>query len=132
MKSKFSLIFAAAVLLGACSLTPTNKEQDSGEQSNEQGAVMEKKESIPSGAMATYTLDDVAKHNSSSDCWMVIDGGVYDVTSFIDKHPGGKVISFGCGKDASIFFHARGEKKEDHSDKAKQSKENFRVGSLAQ
>jgi hypothetical protein len=39
-----------------------------------------------------YTLADVAKHNSATDCWMVINDKVYDVTSFIDEHPGGDVI----------------------------------------
>lgn len=132
MKSKLSFIFAAAILLGACSLAPTNRQQSGDQKTNTPGAVMEKKDASPSGSTATYTKDDVAKHNSASDCWFVIDGGVYDVTSFIEKHPGGKVITMACGKDASLFFHARGKEKEDHSDQAKQSKENFRVGSLTQ
>lgn len=36
----------------------------------------------------SYTYEEVASHNSSSDCWTVIDSKVYDVSSFFGKHPG--------------------------------------------
>lgn len=50
------------------------------------------------------TMTEVAMHNSAADCWMVIDTDVLDVTSFVDKHPGGSVITDGCGKDATGYF----------------------------
>ena len=52
-----------------------------------------------------FTIADIAQHNQKTDCWMTIDGDVLNVTSFVDKHPGGKVIVEGCGKDASNYFH---------------------------
>ncbi|MBP7768791.1 cytochrome b5 domain-containing protein [Candidatus Woesebacteria bacterium] len=52
-----------------------------------------------------YTLADVQLHNTASDCWMAIDGSVYDVTSFISQHPS-PLITTGCGKDASAAFAA--------------------------
>ena len=39
-----------------------------------------------------FTLEEVAKHDNEDDCWMVINGKVYDVTDYIDDHPGGDVI----------------------------------------
>lgn len=44
----------------------------------------------------------VASHNTSSDCWAIIDGKVYDLTKWIAVHPGGKgPILRSCGKDVS-------------------------------
>ena len=55
----------------------------------------------------SYTITEVATHNLEADCWMVIEGKVYDVTKFIPGHPGGKAILNGCGKDATALFNER-------------------------
>lgn len=48
---------------------------------------------------------EVAKHNSKRDCWVVINGYVYDLTDFIPAHPGGPgVISVNAGKDVTAMF----------------------------
>ncbi|CAE7243112.1 CYB2 [Symbiodinium sp. CCMP2592] len=49
---------------------------------------------------------EVAKHNSNTDCWVVVDGQVLDVTSFLSEHPGGElVILIFAGKDATVEFN---------------------------
>lgn len=35
---------------------------------------------------------EVAKHNSRKSCWILLDSNVYDVTSFLSKHPGGAAM----------------------------------------
>lgn len=35
---------------------------------------------------------EVAKHNTPSSCWIVISGKVYDVTQYLEHHPGGAAI----------------------------------------
>lgn len=56
-------------------------------------------------ASTGYTLADVAQHSDPSDCWTAVNGNVYDVTAWIDQHPGGsKVIMGMCGRDASQSF----------------------------
>lgn len=52
-----------------------------------------------------YTLSDVAKHASESDCWTAINNSVYDLTSWISRHPGGPGPIKGlCGIDGSSGF----------------------------
>ena len=53
----------------------------------------------------TYTLADIASHNSPSDCWTTIDGKVYNITSFIPNHPGGSIIIRVCGRDGTALFN---------------------------
>merc|ERR1711998_1304 len=55
---------------------------------------------------ASFSLDDVAKHASDKDCWVVVNGEVLDVTDFMADHPGGKkAIMLFAGKDATDEFN---------------------------
>jgi len=53
-----------------------------------------------------YTMEEVAKHTTKGDCWVVVAGQVLDVTKFLSEHPGGElaIITFG-GKDATEEFN---------------------------
>lgn len=57
-------------------------------------------------AETTYTVAQVAQHNTASDCWLIISGQVYDVTNFIPIHPGGNAIVPYCGMDATAVFNS--------------------------
>ncbi len=53
-----------------------------------------------------YTLATVATHNTQADCWSAVNGSVYDLTSWVSRHPGGSRAIIGmCGKDASAAFN---------------------------
>jgi len=60
---------------------------------------------LPPG-MSAYSLEEVAKHTSKTDCWVVVDGKVMNVTSFLKDHPGGElaILTF-AGKDATEEFN---------------------------
>ena len=60
------------------------------------------------GGGGGITLADVAKHNTKTDCWVVVDGQVLDVTSFLSEHPGGElaILTF-AGKDATEEFNMK-------------------------
>lgn len=54
---------------------------------------------------AVYTYEEVAKHNQLKDAWVVIASKVYDITGFLDEHPGGEEIIFeNAGGDATEDF----------------------------
>lgn len=52
--------------------------------------------------MSKFSQADVGKHSTESDCWVTVHGKVYDVTNYLDEHPGGpEIIMDLAGKDAS-------------------------------
>ncbi len=52
-----------------------------------------------------YTLAEVSERDSAAECWVAIDGGVYDLTEWIRSHPGGSgAILNLCGKDGTTSF----------------------------
>jgi Cytochrome b5-like Heme/Steroid binding domain len=71
----------------------------------------------------SYTAAEVATHKNGLSCWLILDNKVYDVTTFIAKHPGGEAILRGCGKDATQMFAK-------HPESAKEMKEKFYIGDL--
>lgn len=52
-----------------------------------------------------YTSGEVAQHSSESSCWSIIEGSVYDLTSYVPRHPGGKreILNI-CGRDGTSLF----------------------------
>jgi cytochrome b involved in lipid metabolism len=53
---------------------------------------------------ATFSVSEVATHNSPTDCWIIIGGNVIEATNFIAAGLHNDEIQKGCGKDATIMF----------------------------
>jgi cytochrome b involved in lipid metabolism len=54
------------------------------------------------------SLEMVAQRNTPESCWSVVDGSVYDLTAWIEKHPGGSSRIIGmCGRDATADFNGQ-------------------------
>ena len=53
-----------------------------------------------------YNMQQVQQHSSPTDCWSVINGKVYNLTSWVNRHPGGssRIIAL-CGRDGSAMFN---------------------------
>merc|ERR1719313_1869289 len=69
-------------------------------------AKKEKKAKSGGGGGGGYTMEEVAKHTTKTDCWVVVAGEVLNVTDFLKDHPGGElaILTFG-GKDATEEFN---------------------------
>ncbi len=64
----------------------------------------------PTPTIAGYTMAQVKANNSAKSCWTVIDGFVYNLTSWVSSHPGGAgAILFLCGTDGTNAFKAQHE-----------------------
>ncbi|ELU45698.1 vacuolar assembling protein VPS41 [Rhizoctonia solani AG-1 IA] len=51
------------------------------------------------------STQEVATHNTSESCWIIVSGKVYDVTEFISEHPGGSAVLLKhAGKDATAAY----------------------------
>jgi len=77
-------------------------------------------------SLKVHPFEEVAKHNHKGDCWLIISGKVYDVTSFLDDHPGGdEVLTTATGKDATDDFEDVG-----HSDSAREMMSKYLIGEV--
>lgn len=78
----------------------------------------------PSG----ISMAEVARHADATSCYTVVGENVYDVTSWIAQHPGGRQAILGlCGKDGTAAF----TKQHGGQRKAEQALANFRIAALA-
>ena len=74
--------------------------------------------------LPVVTSAELVQHRTTQDCWIVLNGVVYDASAYLSEHPGKKreIDSF-CGKDGTQGWDAKPsgtEKDESHSVKANQ------------
>ncbi|XP_065523971.1 cytochrome b5 [Lathamus discolor] len=73
-----------------------------------------------------YRLEEVQKHNNSKSTWIILHHRIYDLTKFLDEHPGGEeVLREQAGGDATENFEDVG-----HSSDARAMSETFIIGEL--
>ena len=55
--------------------------------------------------LPVYTLDQVNEHKTEDDCWVAVSNRVYNITKWLNKHPGGKQLLLNLGgRDCSDEF----------------------------
>eukprot|EP01080_Neovahlkampfia_damariscottae_P008708 gene8708-654_t len=72
-----------------------------------------------------YTIEDVSSHNTENDAWTIIREEVYDITQYINKHPGGLLILNHVGGDSTESFNLYG-----HGKVAQDILKKFKIGNL--
>lgn len=110
----------------AASETATSTTETSTSSPNSGGAT-----TTPLGTTSakSYTMTEVATHNGRASCWSAVNGSVYDLTTWIDKHPGGAAnILKICGKDGSATFTAQ----HGGQPRPEQALAGFKIGVVAQ
>lgn len=92
-----------------------------------------------SGKTLILNNKEIAIHNKQSDCWMLISGKVYNITSYFGSHPGGSgAMAATCGTDATSAYmtkdpYATGNTtRSAHSSNAKNLLTNYYIGDLNQ
>lgn len=76
-------------------------------------------------AKKLFTMDEIRKHNTEHDCWIIVKDRVYDATEYLELHPGGAdSIIINAGEDATEDFVAI------HSMKATNMLEKYYIGDL--
>lgn len=82
------------------------------------------------------TAAQVALHNNENDCWTIIEGTAYDITSYIPRHPGGDNILSACGVDGTEFFNGNKEgqagRSNDHGGAARTELAKLKIGVVTQ
>jgi len=86
--------------------------------------------------LAEITRRDFEVMSAQAACWLLIDGHVYDVTTFVGKklHPGGsKIIKQYFGKDVTdVFLKGEGTKKHVHTPAALNLLKSYRIGKFVE
>ncbi|XP_071091535.1 cytochrome b5-like [Haliotis cracherodii] len=76
--------------------------------------------------LKTYRLSEVKQHKDSKSTWLVIHNQVYDVTKFLEEHPGGEeVLLEQAGDDATESFEDVG-----HSTDARELMKDYLIGNV--
>lgn len=102
-------VIAVAVLVltylsGHSGATATWEKRIAGKAQPSAGST-ESTEVTDTSEVAGITLAEVAKHSTVEDCWVAVDGKVYDLTEFASQHPGGEGnIAQICGTDGTSAF----------------------------
>jgi 4-hydroxysphinganine ceramide fatty acyl 2-hydroxylase len=75
-----------------------------------------------------YSYEEIAKHTAENDCWIVVNGYVYDVSHFLKNHPGGSqyILQVAGKPEAMNEFNKSGQ--HIHSKNAWEILRKFRLG----
>lgn len=77
-----------------------------------------------------YTTQDVSAHSTSTDCWIIFEGNVYDITRYIKAHDEYLNIRSWCGTDITQAFATKNNTGSDHKSSTYSLLASYKIGSL--
>lgn len=107
-----SLCIAIVFILSACtkkSTNNTNQNTTTNTSTTQNNTTNTNTTSTNTNTSNTGTTNntvttDISSHNTTSDCWTIINGVTYNITDYLREHPGGPSIKSICGKDGTVAF----------------------------
>lgn len=120
-----AIITGSVIVSGILSREETTPQEPASSQTSSEPASQ-----TPNPTGQLYSASAVAERNTKSNCWIIINKSVYDVTEYIDSHPGGAdLITEYCGKDATQAFRTQGGEGQ-HSPSANSILNEYVIGTL--
>jgi cytochrome b involved in lipid metabolism len=80
--------------------------------------------------VVAYTMEEVEKHNTPDDCWMVFEDGVYDFSEYLPDHDKFMDIREWCGMDITEDFKDKAGVGRDHREGTYELLEEYKIGEL--
>jgi predicted heme/steroid binding protein len=134
------IVLVGALAFMLTSETDTNIDSSSNSQSESTESAPDSSQPLNdpvNNQTKVYTQEEVALHDKESDCWTIINGSVYDITTYVPRHPGGDEILLACGTDSTTLFTNRTNADgtevgsgTPHSSSANNQLERLKIGSL--
>ncbi|XP_051187069.1 cytochrome B5-like protein isoform X1 [Lolium perenne] len=72
--------------------------------SQKKGKAKEMKSGSTGKTSTSFSKEEVSEDNTRKDCWIIIKDKVYDVTPYVEEHPGGDAILNNAGADSTEGF----------------------------
>lgn len=77
-----------------------------------------------------YTTDEVSSHATPSDCWVIFEDSVYDLTDYLDEHDVYLDIREWCGTDMTEAFVTKDDTGRDHKGSSYLLLEVYKIGEI--
>ncbi|MFC1616089.1 cytochrome b5 domain-containing protein [Patescibacteria group bacterium] len=103
----FILISFSLIIFLGCDTMKLSTNSNQEEEKTETTEDTEKIETAETKEIKDYNMEEIAKHNSMEDCWLLIHDKVYDVSDYFTDHPGTDAMLDGCGKESTELFETR-------------------------
>jgi len=78
-----------------------------------------------------YSIEEISEHQTPEDCWMVIEGKVYDLSNYLPNHDRWLDIRDWCGRDATQDYNDKAGLNRAHSPKADEMLAEYLIGDLS-